>query len=150
MARRGVLHRDVCAQPGCNETSFTQFDTQRDYREFLQRRNARGDKYRCQRHRDPNANLRPDNLTTTHVVTATVAYGFNGEPLDGLYWYPEGGKTGSGFTFGPGFNAYAEDFPEGTKLVVTARIEIPERRPDDDPAPVAECNGRNCGGYSHG
>lgn len=25
-----------------------------------------------------------------------------------------------------------------------------ERRPDDDPAPVAECNGRDCGGFRHG
>lgn len=25
-----------------------------------------------------------------------------------------------------------------------------EERPDDDPAPVAECNGRDCGGYPHG
>jgi hypothetical protein len=25
-----------------------------------------------------------------------------------------------------------------------------EERPTDDPAPVIECDGRNCGGYPHG
>lgn len=31
------------------------------------------------------------------------------------------------------------------------RLEpVREERPDDDPAPVAICNGRDCGGRSHG
>ena len=48
-----------------------------------------------------------------------------GEPrwLPGLFWRAEGAGAGSGFTFGPGFNAHATDFPEGTRLVVTAQIE---------------------------
>jgi hypothetical protein len=43
--------------------------------------------------------------------------------LPGLYWTPAGGTTGSGFTHGDGYNAFASDFPEGTRLVVEARIE---------------------------
>lgn len=27
--------------------------------------------------------------------------------------------------------------------------EVADQRPDDDPAPVASCNGRDCGGYPH-
>jgi hypothetical protein len=115
----------VCAQDGCGETSFTQFDTQREYREFLQRRRDRGTKYWCSRHREPEKNLRPDNLVTTYVLTATRAEGSSGRPLPGLYWYPEGATTGSGYTYGPGFNAHAEDFPEGTRLVITAAVELP-------------------------
>ena len=40
--------------------------------------------------------------------------------LDGLFW-----DKRQGFTYGPGFKAYASDFPPGTKLIVTARIELP-------------------------
>jgi hypothetical protein len=119
MSRREVLHRDVCAQEGCSDTTFTRFDTQREYREFMQPRREYGTKYRCSRHREPEKNLRPDNLTTTAVLTATRSG-------SGTFWYPEDGpQTGSGYTHGPGFNAHAEDFPEGTKLTITAQVETP-------------------------
>lgn len=32
---------------------------------------------------------------------------------------------GMSFVYGPGFNAMAGDFPAGTKLIITARIELP-------------------------
>ncbi|MFI5753104.1 hypothetical protein ACIBBE_46580 [Streptomyces sp. NPDC051644] len=44
----------------------------------------------------------------------------------GHYWGPEGGRTGdSGLVSGPGFHADAADFPPGTRLTVTARLELP-------------------------
>ena len=126
MSRRGALHRDVCARDGCGDTTFTQFDTQRDYREFLQRRQRTGQKYWCSRHRNPEQNLRPDNPATTHVLVATRVPSSTGGFLPGLFWYPEGGpQSGSGYTYGPGFNAHGEDFPEGTRLIVTTQIEMP-------------------------
>lgn len=33
--------------------------------------------------------------------------------------------------------------------LLAKRAEGAETRPDDDPAPVASCNGKNCGGYPH-
>ncbi|MFK5282653.1 hypothetical protein ACI3PL_24120, partial [Lacticaseibacillus paracasei] len=38
----------------------------------------------------------------------------------GMYW-----DSGSEFAHGPGFKAWAADFPEGTRLIVTVRIETP-------------------------
>jgi len=47
--------------------------------------------------------------------------------LDGLSWVaPEGVAAGkSGFVSGPGFNAHANDFPEGTRLTLTVSVELP-------------------------
>lgn len=42
--------------------------------------------------------------------------------LAGLFW-----DDGSGFTHGTGYKAYADDFPPGTRLIITARIELPEK-----------------------
>lgn len=121
MARRPVLHRDVCSHDGCSDTTFTSFDTQRDYREFLTRRAKVGKPYLCIRHSDPDRNLRPDHLATQQVLVASRS-----RHASGLYWVPEGSDlSGSGFTHGPGFTAYATDFPEGTRLTVTTSIEMP-------------------------
>lgn len=77
--------------------------------------------FRCTRHRNPERVLRPDNRTLTQTLVVTDLRG------DGvLYWVPVGERTGSGFRYGPGFNAHAADFPAGTRLVVTACIEIPD------------------------
>jgi len=43
-----------------------------------------------------------------------------------LYWRDEVTQDGRApVIYGPGFAATADDFPEGTKLIVQARIEIP-------------------------
>jgi hypothetical protein len=62
-----------------------------------------------------------DNPETVGVLVATDT-GIQGH----LFWFPEGGpRTGSGFQHGPGFRAFANDFPVGTRLIVTARLELP-------------------------
>jgi hypothetical protein len=43
-----------------------------------------------------------------------------------LFWVAPEKHLKSGFTFGNGYKAYANDFPEGTKLTVTASIELPD------------------------
>jgi hypothetical protein len=131
MSRREYRVSFKCAEPGCRETQFYAVSTRRDEAELYasQKRNP----YRCTRHANPEENLRPGNEQTRYVVIATrvrshLPYGDDPEGpwLSGLYWAPEGGRPGSGFTFGPGFNAHASDFPEGTRLIVTAQIELPE------------------------
>lgn len=48
------------------------------------------------------------------------------EETYGLFWRAEGQeKGGNGFVFGNGFKAFAKDFPAGTRLTVTARVELP-------------------------
>lgn len=132
MSRRERTHTTRCTEDGCKEYTLHGYTTEREYREIIQRQQAKP--WKCSRHENPTRNLRPGNETTEQVLVATrVAVspvpGFPNEPerwLPGLYWRPEDGRTGSGFTHGPGFNAYASDFPEGTRLVVTTRIEMPE------------------------
>ena len=136
MPRREYRASFKCAEHGCRETQFYAVSTRRDETELYasQKRHP----YRCTRHANPGRNLRPGNESVTHVLVATRlpsrlpdTYPYNLKPgwewLDGLFWVPEGGTTGSGFVFGEGFNAHASDFPEETRLVVTAQIELPDQ-----------------------
>ena len=79
-----------------------------------------GGKWRCVRHTDPEAVLSPSNLT--REVTFTLGPSPNGP---GLYWLPSHGGLVSGFTHGPGWKAFREDFPEGTVLRVRVEAVLP-------------------------
>jgi hypothetical protein len=135
MPRREYPAHFKCAEPGCREVTNYYFSTKSEYDKAWADQKRRP--FRCTRHADPGRNLRPGNESVTGVLVATrlrcLTRRRPGDPppdwLPGLYWVPEGGyPTGSGFTSGPGFNAHAEDFPEGARLVVTARIELPEQQ----------------------
>lgn len=123
MSRRGpYITTLVCDEKGCNERAHYSYRTlaeQRDGQHF-----RKGMKpWKCSRHNRPEQVLTPSNRERTHVAVAEFG---KGEYIkDKLFWTGEGDLT-SGFTFGPGFKAYAEDFPPGTRLVITARIEMPE------------------------
>jgi hypothetical protein len=135
---RGYTNRLVCAEGGCGETSSFHSDTRADQRESLQWYAKHP--YRCYRHTNPEQVLSVENPQTVGVLIATRVeqsrlsrsiYDTSTEPryLQGLYWHTEDGKGGSGLTSGPGFKAIASDLPEGTRLVVTARLEFPEVTP---------------------
>lgn len=67
--------------------------------------------------------LYPQHITDWIYKTTTNP---EGRQLLGYYWGPAGGRTGtSGLVSGPGFRADAADFPPGTRLTVTARLELP-------------------------
>jgi len=134
MSRREYRSSFRCAEPGCRETQFFIHDLRRDQEAAYRRQHEKP--YRCTRHANPERNLRPGNERVTRVLVATRLPcklpdipTYNQDPdwpyLPGLFWVPEGGTTGSGFTFGDGYNAHAGDFPEGTRLVVTAEIQPP-------------------------
>ena len=129
MAERTKVVR--CAENGCSESTFYTYRTQREYAEITQRQAQRP--YKCTRHDTPDEVLRPDNTERTHVLVASRVpfMGRRGGWLPGLFWLEEGRDSGSGFTFGPGFKAHASDFPEGTRLVVTARVEMPDPAEDE-------------------
>ena len=125
MSRRERTTSIRCADANCRELAWYSYSSQREYAEIV--RNQREHPYKCTRHRRPEQNLRPDNLTTSLTIVASkVASVFRGseEFAPGLYWVADG-EMQSGFTFGPGFTAHANDFPEGTRLVVTTAIEMP-------------------------
>lgn len=115
MSRRDYTIRLVCAHEGCRETTFTVADTRREEAEVRAR--YRANPYRCYRHSKPNEVLSAANSELSAVVTAQPREGLPGR----MFW-----DGGSGLISGPGFRAIADDFPPGTRLIVTARIELPE------------------------
>lgn len=129
MSRRGGTITFRCIEPGCKESCFYDWDTRREETELYGRYHG---KWRCTRHSNPEKNLRPDNTAVQAVLVATRKFSNStlrsGERIDlGLYWIPESGASGSGFDRSEAHTAYAEDFPEGTRLVVTAYVETPEQ-----------------------
>lgn len=154
MARREYRASFKCAEPGCRDTQFFAVSTRADETALYKQQKAYP--YRCTRHADKDANLRPGNERTRHVVIASRirshlpdVYPYNLKPpeerewLKGLFWVREGAAStagSSGFEFGPGFTAHASDFPEGTRLVVTAQIELPTdpERGQTSPATAGE------------
>lgn len=116
----------MCAEPGCREAQFYEYETRADEREAYQHQQR--NPYKCTRHNRPDDVLRPDHTAITRILTASkIRYGKDNNWLPGLYWISEGGSSGSGFAFGPGFKAHASDFPEGTRLVITAYVETPDQ-----------------------
>ena len=123
MPRRQYKTTFTCAEPGCREAETYTHDTRRD--EESMRDLRRQIPFRCVRHKNPERYMKPGNETVRRVLVATART----EPLPGhkphLSWVPENGESGSSIASGPGFYADANEFPEGTRLVVTVQAEIP-------------------------
>lgn len=114
MARPYGVFRASCGNPGCSEFARYEADNRKHYID-LSTRYGNG-RWLCTRHSRPNEVLSADNPKTVQELTAL---GSNGT----LYWWKE--TAGSGFSCGPGFKAFAKDFPEGTILRVTAEVIFP-------------------------
>lgn len=113
MAKREWPLRFECGHEGCRESVTYRYPTMRDRADSYELRNYQGGKWRCIRHSQPNEVLGPDNLEIKTAYTSE-------RREHGIFW-------GSyGFMHGPGFKAFCADFPAGTKLIVTARIELPQ------------------------
>lgn len=113
MAKREWPLRFKCKHPGCAEAVTYRYDTRRELSESFELRAYGGDKgWACLRHSEPEKVLSATNQETRfEVVSDQKEYGrFFGN---------------NGLVTGPGFLAYAKDLPAGTKLIVTARIELP-------------------------
>lgn len=119
MSRREYIERFQCAHAGCKEWFHYRYETKKAAREGV-KRNAGG---KCVRHLD-DSTLALDKPTSTKTLVASKVPYDETRMLDGLFWCEPGSKNGSGFTFGPGFRAFASDFPEGTTITITATIEV--------------------------
>lgn len=110
MARRQYVIRAECQHPGCKEVARFEADTRKEQEEIYKRH---GRNWLCTRHTRPEEVLSPANLVrSTELESRQETYGrFFGH---------------SGFVSGPGFKIYAEDFPAGTKLRVTAEVILPK------------------------
>lgn len=116
-----------CAEPGCRETSLCETESRREEAEAY----ARYAKYpyRCFRHIKPDEVLSVDNPATEAALTVHQTYrtNYRGETAPaGIYWGVTPDKASNGILYGPGFRAIAKDFPPGTRLIVTARLEFPD------------------------
>lgn len=121
MSRRQTV-RFKCGHEGCTEFAIYEYysadERKRLYRDYDQGR------WRCVRHTRPEEVLAAGNPRTVCEYTAKKLPASSGGYLEGLFW-TAGGKTGNGFTHGPGFKAFASDFPEGTVIRVTAEVVLP-------------------------
>jgi len=126
---RRQSYRRSCAHAGCGEQSFIEYTARREL-------DGVSPTWKCTRHAEPDRVLSADNTETTAVLTLHPRYidaYHRGDPpkLVGYFWGPEGADKGhAGIEQGPGFLAHAKDFPPGTRLVVTARVEIPAASSD--------------------
>lgn len=113
MSRRKYTIPLTCAEPSCRESSICEAIGLQEYQEARARYGR--DPWRCSRHRRPDEVLSLDNPERRgEIVVRTTRYGFPS-------W-----STGSRVVDGPGFKAFSDDFPLGTRLIVTAHIELPE------------------------
>lgn len=107
--------RVKCGHEGCSEYAHYEADNRAD---AIRIDNTYGNgRWRCVRHRQPNEVLSPESPET--VFTMQVF-----EEPHGKYWGVE--KASNGFVHGPGFKGFAEDFPVGTTIEVTAKITLPK------------------------
>lgn len=109
-ARREYPSRFQCGHPGCAEfahyTSRTQAEQADLYRQYG------NSQYRCTRHSRPDEVLTVDAPKRVHEQISR-------QETTGRYW------GNFGFVSGPGFKAWAKDFPPGTILRVTAEVIFP-------------------------
>lgn len=113
---RHYFSRFECGHPNCTEFQ-TYESTRRADQADLNRRYG-NKKWRCVRHSQPDQVLGLTNRVIVHEAECREHF-YESKSI-GLFW---GG--GSGFVHGPGFKAFAKDFPAGTVLRITAEVIPP-------------------------
>lgn len=107
MGKRKYREQFYCSHDGCKEQGFGEYETRAACDKYASK------KWFCVRHMESNTVLSVDRPTIVFEVSSESR-------SSGIYW---GGSRG--FMHGPGFKAFAEDFPEGTILRITAEIIAP-------------------------
>lgn len=104
--------RYKCTYPECNYWTFSEYNNGREVAHGAKHR----DNYKCTRHTDPDSVLSPTCTKRSIEMENQKHPRAEGNFWDGSY----------GFQYGPGFKAWADDFPIGTKLKITAEIILPK------------------------
>ena len=104
-----------CVVAGCRETAHLDAPPRREW-SATQRFGEHVRTWTCFRHTGEPP-LGPDRIDSTVTVTVGNVEGCG----EHRFWI----ELHNGIARGPGFTAFAQDFPIGTRLVVTARIEMP-------------------------
>jgi hypothetical protein len=123
MSRRRT-HRQTCTHTGCRAYRDIEYTARREL-------DTVKPTWKCRQHDKPNEYLTSDNREQRTVLELHPKYrtNFHGEQVPlGNYWGPEGDpdRAHHGIESGPGFWVDAKNFPPGTRLIVTARVELPE------------------------
>lgn len=114
MSRREWPLQFPCGHEGCSERSNWRYQTKRDMMESFELKHYSDGRWRCNRHSRPDEVLSAENASTRAEVAVVE--------------HPHGKYFGNfGFIHGPGFKAFAKDFPAGTKIVVTASLVFPDK-----------------------
>ena len=124
MARKQHVITIKCSVSGCNECVHYSYDTVRDYKNSFNRT------WTCIRHTNPETILSLTNLKTSEELLCKVLYtSFDPNKVLGKFWQGSKkrgtDKCDSGFQYGNGYKAYAEDFPEGTVIKITTEVILP-------------------------
>lgn len=105
-----------CGADGCNEHRHYEADNKKEAsRLYTKYGNGR---YRCARHTNEEQVMGINNIQRETVLTAEESKKY--PELKELFW---GGSQG--FISGPGFKAYSNDMPKGTKIIITAKLVLP-------------------------
>jgi hypothetical protein len=120
---RGDYRQTIrCADQPCPEKITYHHLTRADEAASVRDQQARP--WRCSRHSKPAEVLGPEQQAITTVMTVTPRP--NAARWDSpLIWAAPGRHFRSDKVSGPGFMAFAGDWPEGTRLEITARILPP-------------------------
>ena len=105
-----------CDHEGCNEQTAYEVNSKKEAKEL--RKRYENNPYMCVRHSYPDEILSRERPVITTVKTCSKSKDYPN--LKGLYW-----DSGSSFAYGDGFRVFADDFPVGTQLVVTAELVFP-------------------------
>lgn len=112
MGKRDYILTIKCTEPNCTECVHYNYPNKKEYSEdYIRHKN-----YKCLRHSNDK-----EVLSLKNTLVSTELISTKSETNNNLFWANEG-KLGSGFTHGTGFRCWAEDFPEGTILKITAEI----------------------------
>lgn len=127
MARRVYYSQPQCAHEGCPMRALYEFTSRREQSEHYRRQQEHP--WRCTRHRAPEEVLSAENAERTQTLVSYETDFGMGRRAHRFWATPENAeakKSGNGICHGPGFKALAEDFPPGTRIIITARVELPE------------------------
>ena len=123
MTRRRSLPRytDIpCATQPCSERARFEYTSNTEYARLYREHEG---KWKCMKHARPEEWLSAENPVRETILTVE-------QKSYGRFWK----ELHNGYARGPGFSILADDVPEGTKLVVTARLVLPGSRLERDEA----------------
>ena len=117
MAKRDYRLQRRCDHDGCDEHCTYAYSNRKDFNEAQARYIS--EPWHCKRHHPNGKNIKPESETRTiEKIVECKTSGY--ENLKEMHFW----DGSNGFAHGDEWNAYAEDFPIGTKIITRTTIEV--------------------------